>query len=153
MICVGLGYDLHRLALGLPLWIGGVRIDSSYGCIAHSDGDVLVHALIDALVGPFHHTDIGSLFPDTDPRYRGARSLDLLAEVKDRFLGDITIHNIDAVLVLDAPKLSPYRATIAENLACVLGITPDVITLKAKTSEKTALNTISCWVVVLLEKD
>ncbi|MFN3661028.1 MAG: 2-C-methyl-D-erythritol 2,4-cyclodiphosphate synthase, partial [Brevinematales bacterium] len=82
MLRVGLGYDLHRLARGLPLWIGGVRIESPVGCVAHSDGDVLVHALIDALVGPVAHTDVGTLFPDTDERYRGARSLDLLREVK-----------------------------------------------------------------------
>ncbi len=153
MLRVGLGYDLHRLAPGLPLWIGGVAIESSWGCIAHSDGDVLIHALIDALVGPFAHTDIGTLFPDTDPRYRGAKSLDLLTEVTERFLKDITIHNIDIVIILDQPKLSPYRERICQTLADTLRIPCDAIHLKAKTSEKTSQDTISCYVTTLLEKN
>jgi len=151
MLRVGLGYDLHRLAPGLPLWIGGVRIDAPYGCIAHSDGDVLVHALIDALVGPFAHTDVGTLFPDTEKRYRGVRSLDLLGEVRDRFLKEVTVHNVDMVIVLDAPKLAPYRTAIRENVARVLGIDVDAVNLKAKTSEYTAVERIACQVVALLE--
>ncbi|URA09119.1 2-C-methyl-D-erythritol 2,4-cyclodiphosphate synthase [Thermospira aquatica] len=152
MFRVGLGYDLHRLAPGLPLWIGGVAIESAWGCIAHSDGDVLIHALIDALVGPFAHTDIGSLFPDSDPRYKQVRSVELLTDVVERFLKDITIHNIDVVIILDQPKLSPYRDRIRQTLADILGISLDAIHVKAKTSEKTSENTISCYVVALLEK-
>ncbi|QJR22531.1 2-C-methyl-D-erythritol 2,4-cyclodiphosphate synthase [Brevinematales bacterium NS] len=153
MLRVGLGYDLHRLARGLPLWIGGVRIESPMGCVAHSDGDVLVHALIDALVGPFAHTDVGTLFPDTDERYRGIRSLDLLREVKERILEGVKIHNIDMVIILDSPKLSPYRESIRQNIAQVLDIPVDAVSLKAKTSEHTALDRIVCHVVVLLEKE
>ncbi|MFN4216504.1 MAG: 2-C-methyl-D-erythritol 2,4-cyclodiphosphate synthase, partial [Brevinematales bacterium] len=115
--------------------------------------DVLVHALIDALVGPVAHTDVGTLFPDTDECYRGARSLDLLREVKNRILKDVKIHNIDMVIILDGPKLSPYRDSIRENIAKTLGIPVDVVSLKAKTSEHTALDRIVCHVVALLEKE
>ncbi|MCX7882776.1 MAG: 2-C-methyl-D-erythritol 2,4-cyclodiphosphate synthase [Brevinematales bacterium] len=152
MLRVGLGYDLHRLSFGLPLWLGGVQIESPYGCVAHSDGDVVVHALIDALVGPFAHTDVGELFPDNDERYRGVRSLDLLREVRRTTLKEVKIHNVDIVVILDSPKIAPYRSLIRESLAEALGIDKDMVHLKAKTSEHTACERVECYVVALVEK-
>lgn len=134
---IGLGTDLHRLEEGLPLMIGGVQIPSHVGCQAHSDGDVLLHALIDALFGACAQGDIGDHFPPSDAQYKGINSLILLQRCLEiiRNLG-FSIINIDCVISLEQPKLFPHKQNIRENLARHLGLGVDRISVKAKTNEK-----------------
>lgn len=156
-IKVGIGYDIHRLEVGKDLTIGGVKIPSEKGFIAHSDGDIFFHALTDALLGAIGYGDIGELFPDSDPSYKGKSSDFFLKETK-KILDDkkYKILNIDSVIIIEKPKLLSYRKTIIENTAKILNISEDRIFLKAKTNEK--LDSIgkqdaaSCYVVVLLQK-
>lgn len=134
---VGIGNDLHRLAEGRPLIIGGVEIDSPIGCVAHSDGDVLIHSLIDALLGAMALGDIGEWFPDSDAKYKNVNSADLLKVVLDEMHNrNYQIHNIDSVVMLQKPKLSPYKQEIKENIANLCGISADRVNVKAKTGEK-----------------
>lgn len=134
---IGIGYDLHILKKDAELIIGGIKIDSEYGTIAHSDGDVLIHSLVDALLGASGLGDIGEYFPDTDPKYKNANSSEFLEEtlklIKNKKL---KIINIDAVIILEKPKLSSYKNQIRENLAKICNINPDKINIKAKTNEK-----------------
>ena len=138
MLRIGQGYDLHRLIPARPLMLGGVHIESSaVGADAHSDGDVLVHALIDALLGAMARGDIGEHFPDTDPAYRNAASLDLLTPVLGWLDGGgWVIQNIDCTVVLERPKLSAYKPAIRESLARHLRLGIDQVAFKAKTAEK-----------------
>ena len=133
---IGHGYDVHRLVEGRKLILGGVDIPWEKGLLGHSDADVLVHAVMDALTGAARLGDIGKLFPDTDPRYAGISSLKLLAEV-GRLLGEkgFAVVNIDAVLLAQAPKVGPYKKEMAENMARALGIQPDQVNVKATTEE------------------
>ena len=134
---IGNGYDVHALAEGLPLWLGGVLVESPIGCIAHSDGDVAIHALCDALLGALALGDIGKHFPDTDPAYKGADSLKLAAHVAALIQKEgWRIGNIDATVIAQAPKLAPHIDTMRENLAKTLGISKDRIGIKATTEEK-----------------
>ena len=123
---IGHGYDVHRLAEGRKLILGGVEVSWDRGLLGHSDADVLVHAVMDALTGASRLGDIGKLFPDTDPAYAGISSLKLLAEV-GRLLAErgFAVVNIDATLLAQAPKIAPYRARMAENIAMALGIEPE----------------------------
>lgn len=134
---IGLGADVHALAKGRKLIIGGVEIPHSLGLLGHSDADVLAHAVADALLGAARAGDIGKLFPDTDPRYAGADSLWLLAEVAAhvRSLG-FHIEDVDSVITAQAPKMAPYRQQMRENLARAMGIGVDNVGVKATTSEK-----------------
>jgi 2-C-methyl-D-erythritol 2,4-cyclodiphosphate synthase len=145
-----MGYDLHRLESGGKLILGGVDLDSPMGAVAHSDGDALVHAIIDALVTPATGENIGSLFPDTDPAYKGISSLELLRRANES-LGGIVIQNIDAVIVLDAPKLSGHIDAMRRNIAAVLGIEPSQVGIKAKTSENTRPGIVEAYAVLLFE--
>lgn len=133
---IGHGYDVHRLVEGRKLILGGVDIPWEKGLLGHSDADVLVHAVMDALTGAARLGDIGKLFPDTDPAYAGISSLKLLSEV-GRLLGEkgFAVVNIDATLLAQAPKVGPYKQTMAENMAAALGIEPDRINVKATTEE------------------
>lgn len=133
---IGHGYDVHRLAEGRKLVLGGVEISWEKGLLGHSDADVLVHAVMDALAGAARLGDIGKLFPDTDPAYRGISSLKLLEEV-GRLLRerDFDVVNIDAVLLAQAPKIAPYKAQMAENIAAALGLDADQVNVKATTEE------------------
>ena len=133
---IGHGYDVHRLVEGRKLILGGVDIPWEKGLLGHSDADVLVHAVMDALTGAARLGDIGKLFPDTDPRYAGISSLKLLAEV-GRLLGEkgFAVVNIDAVLLAQAPKVGPYRPQMAANIAAALGIDPEQVNVKATTEE------------------
>jgi 2-C-methyl-D-erythritol 2,4-cyclodiphosphate synthase len=134
---IGEGWDVHALVPGRPLILGGVRIDHSLGLLGHSDADVLVHALIDALLGAAALGDIGQHFPDTDARFHGANSLLLLAEVARRVReAGWVIGNIDSTIVAQAPKLAPHISAMRENIARVLGLEPDQVNVKAKTAEK-----------------
>jgi 2-C-methyl-D-erythritol 2,4-cyclodiphosphate synthase len=155
---IGLGTDLHRLAPNLPLWIGGVHItDSPLGCVAHSDGDALVHALIDALLGSVAMGDIGTHFSPNDDQWKNANSLNLLAQtlvVIRNAHPTFTIVNVDAVVHLERPKLGQYRVAIQETLSHALGIGVACISIKAKTGEGLppigTLEAISTQVVVLV---
>lgn len=132
---IGFGYDVHRLTAGESLIIGGVHFkDTAQGTVAHSDGDVLLHAIMDALLGALALGDIGKHFPDTDPKYRGASSIELLKQVK-ALLGDAKIVNIDATIVLERPKLRDLIDTMRKNIAVALGIGVSQVSVKATTSE------------------
>lgn len=133
---IGHGYDVHRLVEGRKLVLGGVDIPWEKGLLGHSDADVLVHAVMDALTGAARLGDIGKLFPDTDPAYAGISSLKLLAEV-GRLLGEngFSVVNVDATLLAQAPKVGPYKRRMAENMAAALGIAPEQVNVKATTEE------------------
>ncbi len=155
---VGLGHDTHRLAPGARLIIGGVEVPHAQGCVAHSDGDVLLHALTDAILGALAWGDIGEWFPDTDPSYRGADSQVLLRRVLERvFAEGWRIHNVDAVLFAQRPKLSHLKGKMRERLAEILQIAVDRVSVKAKTGEKVGPigreEAIAAEVVALLTRD
>ncbi|MBR2959911.1 MAG: 2-C-methyl-D-erythritol 2,4-cyclodiphosphate synthase [Bacteroidales bacterium] len=136
MVRVGTGYDVHALGEGLPLWIGGVRIEHTHGLIGHSDADVLLHAICDALLGAAALGDIGKHFPDTDPQYKGISSLKLLAHV-GRLLAEhgYRIVNIDSTVVAQRPKLAPHIEQMRHNIADTLGLDIDRVSVKATTTE------------------
>ena len=154
---IGHGYDVHRLTEGRKLILGGVDIPWEKGLLGHSDADVLTHAVMDALSGAARLGDIGKLFPDTDPAYKGISSLKLLGEVA-RLLQDRgwSVVNIDATLIAQAPKVAPYRQTMVENLAGTLGIDTEQVNVKATTEEKLGFtgdgSGMAAHAVVLLEK-
>ncbi|XP_010533630.1 PREDICTED: 2-C-methyl-D-erythritol 2,4-cyclodiphosphate synthase, chloroplastic [Tarenaya hassleriana] len=134
---VGHGFDLHRLEPGYPLIIGGIDIPHDRGCEAHSDGDVLLHCVVDAILGALGLPDIGQLFPDSDPKWKGVASSVFIREaVRMMHEAGYEIGNLDATLILQRPKLSPYKETIRSNLSQLLGTDPCVVNLKAKTHEK-----------------
>jgi 2-C-methyl-D-erythritol 2,4-cyclodiphosphate synthase len=134
--CSGIGYDLHRLVEKRKLMIGGVEIPFEKGTLGHSDGDVLAHAICDALLGAVSLGDIGTHFPDSDPKWRGVSSLVFLRQVR-QFLErkNWRIRHIDAVVILERPKLGPHFPAMREMLAKALGMAPEHINLKAKTNE------------------
>ena len=134
---IGQGYDVHALAAGLPMWLGGIRIPSQTGFVAHSDGDVAIHALCDALLGALALGDIGHLFPDTDDRWKGVDSKELLAAVLalPEFRGWQVV-NADITIALQAPKLAPHIEAMRRTLAEVMGIGPDCVSVKATTTER-----------------
>ncbi len=133
---VGSGFDLHRLVVGRRLVLGGVELPWDMGLQGHSDADVICHALIDALCGAAGIGDIGTLFPDDDPKYKDARSLDLLREVADHCRrAKWAVENVDVTLLAQVPRLAPYREAIRNNLAGVLGIDPGAVGLKATTTD------------------
>jgi 2-C-methyl-D-erythritol 2,4-cyclodiphosphate synthase len=132
----GIGYDLHRLETGRKLTIGGVEVPFDKGPVGHSDGDVLAHAICDALLGAAGMGDIGTHFPDTDPKWKGANSLIFLEHLRDLFeKRDLQIIHIDAVVIAERPKLGSHFPAMREALAKALGIETDQINLKAKTNE------------------
>ena len=137
MYRIGIGYDIHKLIEGRDLIIGGVKITHEMGLLGHSDADVLIHALIDAMLGALALDDIGTLFPDTDPQYEGIDSTILLKKVYE-YVQDkgYAIVNIDSNIIAQAPKMMPYIPKMKEILAQVLGISPSDISIKAKTKEK-----------------
>ncbi len=133
---IGIGYDVHKLTEERKLILGGVEIEHSLGLLGHSDADVLLHAIMDALLGAAAFGDIGMHFPDTDGKYRGISSLKLLAQV-GRLLeeGGYYVENIDAVIVAQKPKLRPYIEKMEENIAQTLKIPKDQVNVKATTEE------------------
>ncbi|MBT3350944.1 MAG: 2-C-methyl-D-erythritol 2,4-cyclodiphosphate synthase [Nitrospinaceae bacterium] len=136
MTRIGVGYDVHRLEMGRPLIIGGVRIPFDKGLVGHSDADVLAHAISDAILGAAALGDIGTHFPDTDPQYAGADSMELLRQIVSLVSEkDFYPYNVDCVVIAEIPKLSPHIAEIKERLAAVLGLSTDSIGVKATTSE------------------
>ncbi len=156
-IRIGQGSDLHRLADGLPLVIGNCSIPHTKGCIAHSDGDVLIHALIDALLGAFALGDIGSHFPDSNSQYKNISSTELLKEVLSLpEFKTSSIINIDSTIHLEQPKLRPFIDQIRSNLAELMNCQINQISVKAKTSEGVGAvgkgEAIACDCIVLLQK-
>src|SRR5207244_3845466 len=133
---VGIGHDTHRLQTGRPLILGGVRIDHAKGLVGHSDADVVLHAVTDALLGAAGLGDIGDLYPDTDPRWKDADSRLFLAETLDRLdrLGWRAV-NLDVTIFAQEPKLGPLKAAIKAKLVELLGIATDCVNVKAKTGE------------------
>ena len=133
---IGIGYDIHRLTEGRRLIIGGVEIPYEMGLLGHSDADVLVHAIIDSLLGAAALPDIGTLFPDTDPKYKGADSIELLRDVYSRVKEKgYVINNLDTNIIAQAPKMMPYIPEIKKVLASALKIEEEDISVKAKTKE------------------
>ncbi len=155
---IGQGYDVHRLAEGRKLILGGVEIPWEKGLLGHSDADVLTHAVMDALSGAAKLGDIGKLFPDTDPQYAGADSLDLLRRVAAllREWG-FAVVNVDATLIAQRPKIAPYREQMEENLAAALGVDREQVNVKATTEEGLGFtgdgSGMAAQAVVLLEKE
>jgi 2-C-methyl-D-erythritol 2,4-cyclodiphosphate synthase len=136
-IRVGIGYDVHQLAEGRELWLGGVLIPHSHGSLGHSDADVILHAICDALLGAVSMRDIGFHFSDKDAQYKGIDSKILLKQVVDMLANQgFHVGNIDCALVLEAPKIAPYIMQMQEAIAEVVGISKDRISIKATTSEK-----------------
>ena len=136
-IRTGLGWDVHRLAPGRPLILGGVSVPSEAGLEGHSDADVLAHAITDAILGALALGDIGMHFPDTDPRWKGADSLVFLRHAR-QLAGDrgYRLVNVDSTVILERPKLKDYRQAIRQRLADTLGLEPDRVSVKFKTAEK-----------------
>lgn len=133
---VGLGYDVHKLVEGRDLIIGGVTIPYEKGLLGHSDADVLLHAISDAILGSATLGDIGTHFPDTDPRFKGISSMVLLKEVGNLvFEKGYKIGNIDATIIAQKPKMSPYIMNMRENIANALNISVDFVNVKATTEE------------------
>jgi 2-C-methyl-D-erythritol 2,4-cyclodiphosphate synthase len=136
MVRTGLGYDVHAFADGRRLVLGGVEIPHDRGLAGHSDADVLTHAIMDALLGAAGMGDIGQHFPDTDPAFRDADSLDLLRQVAQMVTRDPwTVVNVDATVLLEAPRLASHRDAIRERLAHALGVSVDQVNVKATTGE------------------
>ena len=157
-IRIGNGYDVHALAEGLPLWLGGVRIESSIGCIAHSDGDVAIHALCDALLGALALGDIGKHFPDTSDEFKGIDSKILLERVMDLIKSTgWSVGNADITIAMQKPKLAPYIIPMRECLSNIMGVAMDCVSVKATTTEKLGFvgRSEGCevYAVVLLKKD
>ena len=154
---IGNGYDVHALAEGLDLWLGGVKIESSVGCIAHSDGDVAIHALCDALLGALALGDIGKHFPDTSAEFKGIDSKILLGRVMDLVRSEgWELGNADITIAMQKPKLAPYILPMRECLASVSGCTAGQISVKATTTEKLGFvgrgEGCEVYAVVLLSK-
>jgi len=154
---IGLGSDTHKLVQGKLLKIGGISIDSPTGADAHSDGDVLIHALIDAMLGASAAGDIGELFPPGDSEWKDANSMDLLRIVIEKIrIAGFSLGNIDSIIYLEKPNLKPYKRAIQKNIADFLLMDIDHVSIKAKTAEGLGPvglgESISAEVVVLLEK-
>lgn len=153
---IGHGWDLHRMSEGRPCRVGGLTLTHPKGPLGHSDGDVVLHALADALLGAAALGDIGAFFPDTDPKWKGADSAALLREVmvKVRNAG-YSVGNADVTVVAQEPKIGPHREAMREAIASLLSVSVDRVSVKAKTTEGLgdigAGNAIACHAVVLLE--
>ena len=154
---IGHGYDVHKLVEGRDLILGGVKIDYEKGLLGHSDADVLLHAVSDALLGAAGLGDIGKHFPDTDPQYKGADSLVLLTVVAQRVKeAGYRVSNLDVTMIAQRPKLAPHIPQMVLNIASAVGIAPDRVNVKATTEEKLGFTGeglgMSCHAVCLLEE-
>jgi 2-C-methyl-D-erythritol 2,4-cyclodiphosphate synthase len=155
---VGIGHDTHRLAVGRPLLLGGVRIAHSRGLVGHSDADVVLHAVVDALLGAAGWGDIGDAYPDTDPSYAGADSSRFVRETVARLQrGSWRIINLDVVIFAQEPKLGAVKAEIRRHLAELLGLDLDAVNVKAKTGEGVGAigraEAIACQAVALIDRN
>ena len=157
MFRVGLGHDTHRLGPDRPLILGGLRIEHPRGLIGHSDADVVLHALTDALLGAAGLGDIGDAYPDTDPLYKDCDSSIFVTETLKRLSGlGYRVVNVDLTIFAQEPKLGPIKQTMREHLAALLRLAVDAVNVKAKTGEKVGAigraEAIGCHVVALIEK-
>ena len=155
---IGLGYDLHRLVEERKLFIGGVEIPYIKGLQGHSDADCLIHALCDALLGAISEKDIGELFPDTDPKYQGISSPELLKTVMGLVhKKGYKISNVDTIIIAEEPKMSPFKNQIQESLSKIMGIDKDRVSVKAKTNEGLGelgrKEAIASFATVLIQKE
>jgi 2-C-methyl-D-erythritol 2,4-cyclodiphosphate synthase len=154
---VGIGYDIHRLTEGRKLFLGAVEIPYIKGLLGHSDGDALIHALCDALLGALALGDIGEHFPDTDPQYQGIASSRLLEVVKELVdKSGYKINNLDIIVIAQEPKLTPFKKQIKEKICTLLNIEQDILNIKAKTNEGLGavghMEAISCFATASLIK-
>jgi len=153
---IGFGYDVHRLEEGLPFWLGGVEIPHSKGAVGHSDADVLIHAICDAMLGAAALGDIGQHFPDTDPSYKGISSMVLLERCMELLHSEgYKIGNIDSTICLQQPKVMPYINSMRETLAAKLGISAKQVSVKATTEEHLGFTGkeegVSAYAVLLIQ--
>ena len=154
----GIGYDVHQLKDGLPFYLGGVKVEHTKGALGHSDADVLIHAICDALLGAANLGDIGKHFPDTDPKYKGIDSKILLKEtyglVKQK---GYVIENVDSIVCLQKPKIAPYIESMKQTLACVMDMDVDDVSVKATTTERLGFEGreegVSAYATVLIRRD
>jgi 2-C-methyl-D-erythritol 2,4-cyclodiphosphate synthase len=154
---IGIGHDTHRLVEGRPLILGGVRVEHPRGLLGHSDADVVLHAVTDALLGAAGLGDIGDLFPDTDPAHRNRDSADFVSQTLARLTRDgWRLMNVDVTIFAQEPKLGPVKADIRRNLARLLGLDVTAVNIKAKTGEGVGAigraEAISCQAAVLIER-
>ena len=154
----GIGYDIHRLVAGRPLFLGGIEVPYDLGLLGHSDADVLIHALCDALLGALALGDIGEHFPDTDPKYKGIAGSQLLKSVKELVDGSgYKINNIDAVIIAQSPALTPFKKQMKQKLCALMNIQEDILNIKAKTNEGLDdignNQAIACYVTVSIIRD
>ncbi len=154
---IGYGFDVHCLADGEELWIGGIQVPSTFGAVGHSDADVLLHVICDAMFGALAHGDLGKHFPDTDPAYKGIDSKKLLAHTWDLISSKgWIIGNIDSTVCLQSPKLAPHIYGMRESISEILGCELDQVSVKATTTEKLGFvgtgEGVSAHAVVLLKK-
>ena len=157
MFRIGQGYDVHQLREGLPMWLCGLRIESPVGFVAHSDGDVAIHALCDALLGALALGDIGHLFPDTSEEFAGIDSKILLSRVVSLLSGrGWKVCNVDITIALQAPKIARYVPAMRETLAGVMGVDVSAVSVKATTTERLGFvgrgEGCEVWAVALVEK-
>ncbi|MFN6944997.1 MAG: 2-C-methyl-D-erythritol 2,4-cyclodiphosphate synthase [Cytophagaceae bacterium] len=155
---VGFGYDVHQLKEGLDFWLGGIKIPHSHGALGHSDADVLIHVICDALLGAANMRDIGFHFPDKDPEYKGIDSKILLRKVVEIIKNNgYTIGNIDCTICLQEPKVNPYVPEMKKTLAGVMGIDEDDVSIKATTTEHLGFvgkkEGVAAYAVVLITKN
>ncbi len=153
---VGMGYDVHQLVEGRPLILGGVEIPYEKGLLGHSDADVLLHAIMDAMLGAAALGDIGRHFPDSDPAYKGADSMKLLVACREKIAEKgYVVHNLDALICAQAPKMAPHIETMRANIAAALEIAVDAVNVKATTTEHLGFvgekKGMSAYAVCLLE--
>lgn len=154
---VGIGYDIHRLVEGRPLFLGAVEIPYIKGLLGHSDGDALIHALCDALLGALALGDIGEHFPDTDPKYQGIAGSKLLGIVKGLLeRSGYKINNLDVVIIAQEPSLVPFKKQMKDKISSLLGIREEVVNIKAKTNEGLGAvgnkEAIACYAIASLVK-
>jgi 2-C-methyl-D-erythritol 2,4-cyclodiphosphate synthase len=153
---IGNGYDVHAIQEGLPMWLCGVQVESKNGFVAHSDGDVAIHALCDALLGAAALGDIGLHFPDSDPKYKGIDSKELLRTVVAMTGKEYDIENVDITIALQEPKLRPYIDKMRETLAKTMGIDIQQVSVKATTTERLGFvgrgEGCEVWATVLLTR-
>ncbi len=154
---IGLGYDIHRLSEGRKLILGGVQIENNKGLAGHSDADVIVHAVMDSILGAAALGDIGGHFPDTDPSYKNADSLMLLAQVNELVRAkNYSVGNVDVMVVAEEPKLAPHIPLMISNISRILGLSADAVSIKATTNEGISLigkgEAIAAFSVALLHK-
>ncbi|MGC8625303.1 MAG: 2-C-methyl-D-erythritol 2,4-cyclodiphosphate synthase [Phycisphaerae bacterium] len=155
---IGIGYDLHRTQAGRPLILGNITIPHTFGLLGHSDADVVIHAIIDAITGAAGLSDVGELFPNSDPAYQNIDSARLLEEtLAELHKTPWRINNIDVVIVAQSPKISPHKSAMRQRIAQLLQVSPEVVNIKGKTNENVDAvgeeKAIACHCVALLKRE